>query len=121
MNLNKFTLKSQEALQNAQEIATSYGNQLIEPEHLLAALVQDSGGTVAPILQKVGVNLSHIKIKVNELLDRIPKVSSAGLGNQTISQNLGRVLERAQKQAHDLKDEYLSTEHLLLGLVDPAD
>ena len=53
MNFNKFTIKSQEAFQNAQEIASSYNNQLIEPEHLLAALVQDSEGTVVPILQKV--------------------------------------------------------------------
>ncbi len=121
MNLNKFTLKSQEALQNAQEIATSYGNQLIEPEHLLAALVQDANGTVVPILQKLGANLNHIRIKVNGLLERIPKVSGAGLGNQTLSQNLARVLDRSQGQAKDLKDEYISTEHLLLGLVELPD
>jgi ATP-dependent Clp protease ATP-binding subunit ClpB len=121
MNFNKFTIKSQEALRNAQEIATSYGNQLIEPEHLLAALVQDSSGTVVPILQKLGANLNHVRIKVNELLERVPKVSGAGLGNQTISQNLARVLERAQEQAQELKDEYISTEHLLLGLAGQAD
>jgi len=116
MNFNKFTLKSQEAVQNAQEIASSYNNQLIEPEHLLAALVQDSEGTVVPILQKVGANVSHVKIKINELIERLPKVSGAGLGTQGMSQSLGRSLENAQKQAHDLKDEYISTEHLLLAL-----
>jgi ATP-dependent Clp protease ATP-binding subunit ClpB len=118
MNFNKFTIKSQEAVQNAQEIASSYGNQLIEPEHLLAALVQDSGGTVVPILQKIGANVNYIRIKANELLEKLPKVSGAGLGNQTISQTIGKVFENAQKQAEGLKDEYISTEHLLLALVD---
>jgi ATP-dependent Clp protease ATP-binding subunit ClpB len=121
MNFNKFTVKSQEAVQNAQEIATSYGNQIIEPEHLLAALLQDSEGTVVPILQKAGANVNFLKIKMNELLDRLPKVSGAGLGNQNISQALGRVFERAQKQAQDLRDEYVSTEHLLLGLIEASD
>jgi ATP-dependent Clp protease ATP-binding subunit ClpB len=121
MNLNKFTIKSQEAVQNAQEIASSYGNQLIEPEHVLAALVQDSSGTVVPVLQKVGANVNTIRIKVNELLEKLPKVSGAGLGNQTISQTLGKVFENAQKQAQNLKDEYISTEHLLLSLTEVKD
>jgi len=117
MNFNKFTIKSQEAVQNAQEIASSYGNQAIEPEHLLAALVQDAGGTVPPIVQKAGANLGYIKIKLNELIDRLPKVSGGSLGQQGMSSTLGRVFERALKEAQDLKDEYVSTEHLLLGLV----
>jgi ATP-dependent Clp protease ATP-binding subunit ClpB len=121
MNLNKFTVKSQEAVQSAQEIATSYGNQIIEPEHLLAALIQDSEGAVVPILQKAGANVNFLKLKINELLDRLPKVSGAGLGNQNISQSLARVFERAQKQAKDLRDEYVSTEHLLLGLIEGSD
>jgi ATP-dependent Clp protease ATP-binding subunit ClpB len=116
MNFNKFTIKSQEAVQNAHEIASSYGNQLIEPEHLLAALVQDPEGTVVPILQKAGANVNFIKIKLNELIERLPKVSGAGLGNQGLSQSLGRVFENAQKQAQDLKDQYISTEHLLLAM-----
>ncbi|MCK5573473.1 MAG: type VI secretion system ATPase TssH, partial [Bacteroidetes bacterium] len=118
MNLNKLTIKSQEALQSAQEIASNYGNQVIEPEHLVAALVQDPGGTVVPVVQKIGADVSLIKLKLNELLDKLPKVSGAGLGNQSISQNLGKVFESAQKHAGNLKDEYISTEHLLLALVD---
>jgi ATP-dependent Clp protease ATP-binding subunit ClpB len=121
MNMNKLTVKSQEALQNAQEIASSYGNQVIEPVHLLAALVQDAEGLAVPILQKCGANVNYIKIKLNELIGKLPKVSSAGLGNQGISQSLGRVLEKAGKRAEDLKDEYISTEHLLLAMVDAAD
>jgi ATP-dependent Clp protease ATP-binding subunit ClpB len=121
MNISKLTVKSQEALQNAQEIASSYGNQVIEPVHLLAALVQDAEGMAVPILQKCGANVNYIKIKLNELIEKLPKVSGAGLGNQGMSQALGRILERAGKQAQDLKDEYISTEHLLLAMVEAAD
>ena len=117
MNLNKFTLKSQEALQNAQEIASSYGNQLLEPEHMLAALVQDPKGTVVPVLEKLGVNPGVLKIKVNDALGRLPKVSGVSIASQSLSPALGRLIEAAQKQADDLHDEYLSTEHLLLALV----
>jgi len=117
MNLNKFTVKSQEALQNAQEIASSYGNQLIEPEHMLAALVQDPQGTVVPVLEKLGVNLGYLKIKVNDALSRLPKVSGASIASQSLSPGMGRLIEAAQKQAEDLHDEYLSTEHLLLAIV----
>ena len=121
MNFSKFTIKSQEAVQNAQEIASSYGNQVMEPEHLLAALIQDSTGAVAPILQKAGASLGAVKISINELLGRLPKVSGAGIANQAISQRLGRVFEQARLFAQELKDEYLSTEHLLLALVEEKD
>ncbi len=121
MNLNKFTLKSQEAVQQAQELASSYGNQVIEPEHLFAALIQDTRGTVKPILEKIGADAGAIKIKMNELLNRLPKVSGAGIGNQNISKLLGSTFERAQKHAQQLKDEYISTEHLFLALADAKD
>jgi ATP-dependent Clp protease ATP-binding subunit ClpB len=117
MNFNKFTIKSQEAVQNAQEIASSYSNQIIEPEHLLAALVQDSEGIVIPILQKLGANTSYLKIKINEVVEHLPKVQGSGLGNQQISSPLGQVFESAQQETQQLKDEYISTEHLLLGLL----
>jgi ATP-dependent Clp protease ATP-binding subunit ClpB len=117
MNFNKFTIKSQEAVQNAQEIASSYGNQVIEPEHLLAALVQDSEGIVVPILQKLGTNVNYLKIKINEMVEHLPKVQGSNMSNQQISSALGQVFESAQKEAEQLKDEYVSTEHLLLGLL----
>jgi ATP-dependent Clp protease ATP-binding subunit ClpB len=115
MNFNKFTIKSQEAVQNAQEIATSYGNQSLEPEHLLAALVQDSQGIVTPLLQKLGVNVNYVKIKINEVVERLPKVSGA---QQFISTALQKIFEQAQKETDNLKDDYISTEHLLLALLD---
>lgn len=118
MNFNKFTIKAQEAVQQAQEIASNYSNQVIEPEHLFAALLQDSEGIVFPILQKLGGNVNFIKIKMNEAIERLPKVQGAGLGNQHISQQLGRVFEIANKEASQMKDEYISTEHLLLGLME---
>ncbi len=118
MNLKKFTVKSQEAIQNAQDIAASYGNQVIEPEHLFAALVQDAGGTVTPMLEKAGANVSLVKIRVGEMLDRLPKVSGSGIGSQNISPAFGKVLEQAQKQGEELKDEYVSTEHLLMALLE---
>ncbi len=118
MNLNKFTIKSQEAVQNAQEIAANYGNQSIEPEHLLAALIQDSEGIVVPMLQKLGANVNYLKIKINEAVEKLPKVQGAGLGNQHLSSAIGQVFEIAQKEAQQLKDEYVSTEHLLLGMLD---
>jgi len=117
MNFNKFTIKSQEVVQNAQEIASSYGNQVIEPEHLLAALVQDSEGIVVPILQKLGTNINYLKIKINETVEHLPKVQGSNVSNQQISSALGQVFESAQQEAQQLKDEYVSTEHLLLGLL----
>lgn len=120
MNFNKFTIKSQEAVQNAQEIASNYSNQSIETEHLLAALVQDSEGIVVPMLQKLGANVNYLKIKINEAVEKLPKVQGAGLGNQHMSPALGQVFESAQKEAQQLKDEYVSTEHLLLGLLDES-
>jgi ATP-dependent Clp protease ATP-binding subunit ClpB len=117
MNFNKFTIKSQEAVQNAQEIASSYSNQIIEPEHLLAALVQDSEGVVVPLLQKLGANVNYLKIKINEAVEKLPKVQGSGLGNQNLSPALGQLFESAQKEAQQLKDEYVSTEHLLLALL----
>ena len=116
MNFNKFTIKSQEAAQNAQEIASSYGNQSIEPEHLLAALVQDAQGIVIPILQKLGTNVNYVKIKVNEVVEKLPKVQ--GTSQQHISGELQKIFDQAQKEAENLKDEFVSTEHLLLALLD---
>ncbi|MBP6673435.1 MAG: AAA family ATPase, partial [Bacteroidetes bacterium] len=115
MNFNKFTIKSQEAVQNAQEIATSYGNQTIEPEHLLAALIQDPQGLVTPILQKLGANVNYIKIKINEVIEKLPKVSGA---QQYSSNALQKVLELSQKESENLKDEFVSTEHMLLSLLE---
>ena len=117
-NFNKLTIKAQESFQNAIEIAQNYGNQIIEPEHLLAALIQESGSIADSILKKTGANTDAIKIKVSGLIESLPKVSGAGVGNQQLSQNTAKLLDNATEEARSLKDEYVSTEHLLLALAE---
>ncbi len=116
MNFQKYTIKSQEAVQLAQEIALSNANQAVEPQHLLAALVQDTGGVVVPILQKIGANLEYIKMRIDEAIGTLPKISGAGASSQFIGQPLTQVFDLAIRDAHSLKDEYVSTEHLLLAI-----
>jgi len=116
-NFNKLTIKAQEAIQQAQEIASSYSNQLLEPEHIFAALIQDPAGIVVSTLQKLGSNIDLLKIKTGELLEKLPKVSGAGSG-LSLSREASDVLENSAREASALKDEYVSTEHLLLGLAD---
>lgn len=117
INFNKLTIKSQEAIQNAQEIASSYSNQQVEPEHLIAALIQDPEGIVVSTLLKLSANKDFIQIKVGELLEKLPKVSGASSG-QSLSRETTEVLEYAFKEASALKDEYVSTEHILLALTE---
>lgn len=114
MNYQKLTLKTQEALQSAQEIAENYDNQAIEPLHIFAAMIQDSQGLVPEILMKVGANINQLKIKTNELLEKLPKVE--GTSNRYISNELQKVFDNALKDAKTLNDQYISTEHILLQL-----
>jgi ATP-dependent Clp protease ATP-binding subunit ClpB len=115
-NLNKLTVKAQEAVQTALEIAQNYNNQIVEPEHLLASLIQESSGLADTIMKKAGGNTSSIKLKANELLEALPKVSGTGVGNQQMSQNIAKLFDIAADEAKNLKDEYVSTEHLLIAL-----
>lgn len=115
MRMDKFTLKSQEALQAAQGVAQSHEHQQIEPEHLLAALLDQTEGVVTPILQKLGARPALIRTRVQEALGKLPKVYGGG-GEGYLSPRLNRVLQEAFKAAEQLKDEYLSTEHLLMAL-----
>ena len=114
MNLQKLTLKSQEALQTAGEIAASYNNQQIDETHLYAAMLQDEGGIIPELLMKLGVHMGYMKVKVHEELEKIPKIS--GMSQQYLSQSLLRILDEAEKEAKNLKDEYVSTEHILIAL-----
>ncbi len=116
MNFQKLTLKSQEALQTAQEIASSNSNQQLDPVHILAALLQDSAGIVTPMLLKIGANVNHLKSKLDESIAGLPKVSGAGAGGQFLSASTSRMLENALKEATGMGDEYISTEHLLLAM-----
>ena len=118
MNFQKFTLKSQEALQTAQEIAASYNNQAIEPIHLLAALIQDSNGLAAEIAQKIGANTNTLKIIINEEMLKLPKISGSDVSNQYMTTNMQEILNFAQKEADNMKDKFISTEHLLIALAE---
>jgi ATP-dependent Clp protease ATP-binding subunit ClpB len=115
-NFNKLTVKAQEVVQSAIEIAQNYNNQIVEPEHLLASIVQESGNVAESIIKKTGGNFNAVKIEVNQLLESLPKVSGTGLGNQQMSQSLAKVFDAAAEEARSLKDEYVSTEHILLAL-----
>jgi ATP-dependent Clp protease ATP-binding subunit ClpB len=115
-NFNRLTVKAQEIIQIATEIAQNYTNQFVEPEHLLAAIVQESGNVAESIIKKTGGNFNAVKLKVNELLEALPKVSGTGLGNQQMSQSLAKLFDTAAEEARNLKDDYVSTEHLLLAL-----
>ena len=117
-NFSKLTLKAQEAIQSAQEIAANNSNQVIEPEHLLAGLLQDKEGLVRNILLKLGANVGYIESKLYEIINRLPKVSGAITGNQSISRELSEVLENAFKEANVMKDEYVSVEHFLIALTE---
>ncbi len=115
-NLNKLTVKAQDTVQNAVEIAQNYNNQIVEPEHILAAMLQDPDNISNSIIQKTGTNINLLKIKIGELLEKLPKVTGAGIGNQQLSANTGKMFDAASSEAKKLKDEYVSTEHLLVAL-----
>ncbi|HMN18124.1 MAG TPA: ATP-dependent chaperone ClpB [Ignavibacteriaceae bacterium] len=115
-NFNRLTVKAQEVVQSAIEIAQNYTNQIVEPEHILAAIVQESGNVAETIIKKTGGNFNAVKLKVVQLLETLPKVSGTGLGNQQMSQSLAKLFDDAAEEAKNLKDDYVSTEHILLSL-----
>ncbi|MCP3983769.1 MAG: ATP-dependent chaperone ClpB [bacterium] len=115
MQFDKLTLKSQEALSQAQSQATSRGHSQIASAHLLRELLGQPEGSTIPILQKIGVSLDSLQGEVERLLEALPKVQ--GGSQPTISPGLQRILDRAFDEAAERKDEYISTEHLLLAMV----
>ncbi|SMC07453.1 ATP-dependent Clp protease ATP-binding subunit ClpB [Sulfobacillus thermosulfidooxidans DSM 9293] len=117
MRLDKLTVKSQEALSEAQNIARDQQNQEIAPEHLLAALLAQPDGIVRPLIEKVGIPLAALEQAVQREIAKLPKVSGTQPGAY-LSQSLTRIIDNAEKEADALKDEYISTEHLLLAMVE---
>jgi ATP-dependent Clp protease ATP-binding subunit ClpB len=118
MNIEKFTLKAQEALQEAKSIAERKHHQQIDVEHLLLALLEQKEGTVIPILQKLGANPDLIVSQLENELNRIPQVTGKGVGQVYLSSRLNEIFNVAGKEAERLMDEYLSTEHLLIAMTD---
>ena len=118
MQIDKFTLKAQEALQEAKAIAERKNHQQIDVEHLLLALIGQKEGIVIPILQKLGANPDLIASQLEGELNRIPQVTGGGTGQVYISSRLNEIFNAAWKEAERLMDEYLSTEHLLIAISD---
>jgi ATP-dependent Clp protease ATP-binding subunit ClpB len=120
MRLDKFTLKAQEALQAAQSLADQKGHQALGPEHLLLALLQQREGIVAPLLGKLGTRPEALEQQLEAELARMPQVRGGGTG-QYLGERLRQALERAQREAERLKDDYVSTEHLLVAIAQERD
>ncbi len=116
MRLDKLTTKSQEALQQAQGLAEKRNHQAIDVEHLLFALMGQKEGVVLALLQKLGMTLSSVTERLQKALDRLPQVTGAA-GQTYITPRLNKIIENAEAEAESLKDEYISTEHLLLAMV----
>jgi len=118
MRPDRFTIRAQEALQDAQRIAQSRNHQEVDSLHLLKALIEQRDGVVRPMLQRLGTSVEMISSAVERSLDRIPRVTGATAGGTYISKDLSAVLEGAEKAASQFKDDYVSTEHLLLAMTE---
>lgn len=123
MNMNKMTQKSLEAIQLAQTIAVEYSNQQIEQEHLLYALISQDGGVCAELLIKMGIDIGNFGLAVKKAIDALPKVggSSREQGKVYVSGDFDRAIADAEKTASRMGDDYVSVEHLMLGLIDNPD
>ena len=115
-NFEKLTIKSAEALEAARALARRRGNPVVNDAHLLAALLEQDEGVVAPLVNKVGLNVAHLKDEVGRELDRFP--TQSGGGDPTLSREVLAVLDRAESEAAALGDDFVSTEHLLAALAD---
>jgi ATP-dependent Clp protease ATP-binding subunit ClpB len=120
---DKFTVKSQQAIQLAQEHAAELGNPEMQPVHLLLALLEDREGVIPSVLEKIGVPIERLETDLHGIEDKLPRVSGAA-AQPGLSSALNKALDQAFKEAANFKDEYVSTEHLLLGIAslksDPA-
>src|ERR1700690_3646787 len=121
---DKFTVKAQEAVQRANDLASEHGNPELLPVHLLAALLEDKEGIVVPVLEKIGIGPQAVLSDIYQEIEKLPKVSGSGARQATMSSQVNQLLENSFKEAESFKDEYVSTEHLLLGITrlkrDPA-
>jgi ATP-dependent Clp protease ATP-binding subunit ClpB len=116
MEANKLTTKSQEAVSAAVRLAADRGHPAVEPTHLLTALLGQADGTATPLLRAVGADVTDVRAENDALLAALPRASGATVAAPQFGRDLLRVFTAAQKQAEQLTDEYLSTEHLLVGL-----
>ena len=122
MNMNQFTQRSLAAIQGAQELAVEHGNQQIEQEHLLLALLTDEQGFIPQLLSAMGMTVPSFAAAVKAEVEKLPKVSGGGreADKVYVAQDVDRALKAAESAAQSMKDEYISVEHILLGLLDSA-
>ncbi len=120
MQLDKFTLKSQEAIQAAHALAQEKGHQEIQPEHLLKAILEQPDGVVVPVLKKMGIDPGVLLAETNQLIEQLPQVSGSGAGRTYASQALQKLLDNSFKTASQMQDEYVSQEHLFLAMLADA-
>ena len=118
MRLDRYTVRSQESLELAQKLARDRAHPELAPEHLLAALLSDAGGTIAAVLEKLGVQRESLAADTEKALARLPRVQG---GTLRMGEPMREVLELAEAAADRLKDEYVSVEHLLMALAEPAE
>ncbi len=115
MQFDKFTIKSQEALSDARNIASENGHQSIEDVHILSAMLKQKDGIIIPVLQKLEVDPEDFRTKIDSLIKNTPKVT--GVAAQLyISNELNNILDDSFKEASQLKDEYVSTEHIFIAI-----
>ncbi len=118
MRFDKFTLKVQEALQEAQTLSNKYRHPAVDVEHLLLSLIEQSEGVTGEILKKLGTDAERMEAEIKKALEKLPKVEGAGAGQAYITPRLNKILDNALVEAARLKDEYVSAEHILLVIVD---
>ncbi len=118
MRFDKFTLKAQEIIQAAQQLAEKFGHQQIEPEHLIRAILEQREGVIPPLLGKIGADQNQLISSFESALENLPKVSGAGYGQAYLSPRAKAVLDKAFSEAEQVKDEFVSLEHILLAVTD---
>ena len=118
MNMNKFTLKAQEAIQAALEIASDKKHQAVEPTHILAALLSDEDNVIHTILNKSGASVSQLQKDLKQQVKEFPVVTGASVSGQYLSNSSKELFDKAQKAADDWGDEYISSEHLLIAMME---
>ncbi len=118
MRFDKFTLKAQEVIQASQQLAERFGHQQIEPEHIVRVILEQKEGVIPPLLGKIGADPNALLQAFDAAMEKIPRVSGGGFGQVSISLRSKNVLDKAFAEAEQMKDEYVSLEHILLAVTD---
>ena len=116
MNMNQFTQKTMAALQRSQALAVEYGHAEVQQEHMMMALTEDGNDLIPQLLAKCGVSVDALRAGLEENLSRMPRISGSGTGQVYLANDTEKALLQAEKTAEQMKDEYLSVEHVWMGL-----